>query len=369
MIGTPSILLVTGSTQTTRSIEKLLSSQFNVIHAEDGNSAWELLQQKPSISLLICALKKAVDKSALLERIRQAHDKLLSAIPVMLLVGETDTDELRDQAFAAGATDFITMPFSSIELKTRVRLHAKLYGILSQKHKDEVLEDGANIELLNTLMQQEVFINRLQQEISFSMRHKSYISVSLLKLNNADKLSDEYGKDIHTAVIRALANQIEKQIRREDSYAYLGDSTFALLFPVTNGLGANVAIKRLIEKLSALHLKHQGQPIELSISAGLYSFMPNDKSSTDDIMQTLENRLLTAEQKGHNQVVSSKNELEEATISVDQALNKIRYGHTDDLPKYLPDLLQTIKPLLKYARQHDELNLQDIIDSLDEQGA
>ncbi len=366
MIGTPSILLVTGSTQTTRSIDKLLSSQFNVLHAEDGKKAWEILQDKPSIGVLICALKKSVDKSALLERIRHANNKLLRALPVLLLVGETDTEDLRDQAFSVGATDFINMPFSSIELKTRVRLHAQLYSIYSQNQQEEELEEGVDIDLLNTLMQQKVFLTRLQQEMSFSIRHKSYISVCLLKIDSADELSDEYGKDVFTAILRAQANNIEKQIRKEDSFAYMGDATFAILLPVTNGMGANVAVNRIMEKLKRMNLKHEGVSIVSTHSAGLYSFLPEESMTTDDIMQTLEKRLLTAEQKGPGQLVSSKSEVEGAKISVEQALNKIHYGHTDDLGRYLPDLLETLKPLLRFAHQQNAIDLQDLIETLDD---
>ncbi len=366
MIGTPSVLLVTGSTQTTRSINKLLSSQFNILHAEDGNKAWEILQKKPSISVLICALKKSIDNSALLERIRQAHDKCLAALPVLLLVGETDTEELRDKAFSAGASDFINMPFSSIELKTRVQLHAKLFSIYSQNQHDEVLDNGDNIELLNTFMQQEAFVSRLQQELSFSLRHKSFVSACLLKMSKAEELGDQYGKDVFTAIIRTQANKIQKQIRKEDSYAYLGDATFAILLPVTNGLGANVAVRRLMDELKQMHLKHAGESITLSYSAGLYSFMPVEGMTTDDVMKTLEKRLSTAIQKGSDQIVSSKSEVENSTISVEQALNKLQYGNTEDMDRYLPDLLEKLKPLLKFAKQHDEPVFQDTLDTLDD---
>ena len=366
MMDTPSVLLVTGSTQTTRSINKLLSGQFNILHAEDSDKAWEILQRQSSISVVICALKKSIDHSALLERIRHAHDKYLAALPVLLLVGETDTDDLRDKAFSAGASDFINMPFSGIELKTRVQLHAKIFSLYAQDQDDEVLDDSGNIELLNTLVQQEVFVSRLQQELSFSQRHKSYVSVCLLKVGGSEALIEEYGKDVFTAIIRAQANKIEKQIRKEDSYAYLGDATFAVLLPVTNGLGANVAVRRLMDELRQMHLKHEGDVISLSYSAGLYSFLPEEGMSGDVVMQTLEQRLATAIQKGENQIVSSKSEIENARISVEQALNKIHYRHTDDLDRYLPDLLETIKPLLKYARQHDELGFQAVIDSLDD---
>jgi diguanylate cyclase (GGDEF)-like protein len=215
-------------------------------------------------------------------------------------------------------------------------------------------------------MQQESFLSRLQQEMSFSIRHKSYISVALVKIYSADDLSDEYGKEVFTAIIRAQANMIEKQIRKEDSYAYLGNATFAILLPVTNGMGANVAINRIMEQLKDMNLKHDGESINASHSAGLYSFLPQESMTADGIIEILDKRLLTAEQKGPSQIVSSKSEVEEAKISVEQALNKIHYGHTDDLDRYLPDLLETLKPLLKFAHKHDEIDLQDLIESLDD---
>jgi len=364
VIGTPTILLVSGSTQTTRSISRLLSEHFKIVHAPDAANAWNMLQQQSSISLMICALRRAIDHHALLERIRQARDSLLAGLPVMLLVSENDTEEQREQAFAAGATDFIDMPFSGIELKTRARLHAKLYKVYNYDHTQEIKIQDTNVDLLNTLMQQEVFVSRLRQELAFCSRHKSYVSTCLLKICNEDDIEDKYGKKILNPLFRALAGQIEKQIRREDSFAYLGKATFALMFPVTNGLGANVVIKRLMHGIAEMHLKHEGRYIELNTCAALYSLIPDESSKSDDVMQTLEDRLLTAEQKGTGEIVSSRSELENTVISVEQAINKVRYGQTEGLEKSVPELLAKLKPLLQYAREHDELAVQELFDDI-----
>jgi len=361
----PAILLVAGSAHTAKSIRRLLSDQFTILHAAEPSEAWEMLQNQSAIIAIVCELGKSIDDFALLERLRQAQSNPLASLPVLLLVGESDDAQRRDLAFSVGATDFINMPFSALELTTRVRLHAQLYRLHSQDNEYEISAQNSSIDLLNTLMQEQHFNSRLEQEISFSLRHKSYISVCLLKIDMYDELSDQYGREALSGIIRALGSIVEKQIRREDTYAYLGDSTFALLYPVTNGLGANIATQRLLEQVSTATLKHEDLELTLTMSAGLYSAMPDDRMTVQDVMQTVRQRVDKAQQLGGAQVVSSKTEQEQTELSVEQALNMISYGRSEGLGKQVPQLLAQILPLLKFANQHNESELRDILGSLE----
>ncbi len=362
---TPAILLVAGSPLSTKSISRILSGLFNILHAVDSAAAWEMLQTESSIAAVVCELEKSIDQTALLERIRLAQDKTLASLPVLLLVGEADDEEKRDQAFSVGATDFINMPFSAVELKTRVRLHAKLYRLHSQEHAFEVSEQNSSIDLLNTLAQEQHFCSRLEQEISFSRRHKSYVSVCQIRIDKVDDLFDEYGRHVLSSIIRAVARQIEKQIRREDSFAYLGDSTFALLYPVTNGLGANIATQRLLDKIAASQMKHEGQPLSVTVSAGLYSTLPGEEETAQDMLHTVRQRVEKAQQLGGGQLISSKTEQQQSTLSIEQALNMISYGRTEGLDRQIPQLLEDMLPLIEFARQHNAVELQGICASLE----
>jgi len=363
----PVILLITVSSLATKSFNRLLSKQFSIVHAESAEQAWQILQIKSTITVVVCELQIAIGKMRVLERIRRAKDKVLASLPVLILVGESDTEECSDQAFSVGATDFIHMPFSSIELKARVRLHSKLYDLHQKQTSFELASQDSPVDILNSLMQEKYFSNRLEQELSFSVRHKSFVSVCLIKVNGAEALEKKYSKDILRAVLRAVGKIIEKMIRRDDSYAYFGEETFALLYPVTNGLGANISTKRLIEKIQNTRLNHQGQSIKISVSAGLYSTLPTEELSVEKVLSIVGKRLEKAEKQGGGQIVSSKSELEQDKASIQQALNMINFNRTESLVKQIPGLLDGIMPLLEFIHSNDEMQFNRILDKFDDE--
>ncbi|MCK5665868.1 MAG: diguanylate cyclase [Thiotrichaceae bacterium] len=363
----PVILLISASSLTAKSFNRLLGEQFQIVHAESSEQAWQTLQDDSAITVVVCELELSIDKMALLERVRRAEDKTLASLPVLLLVGERDAEERRDQAFSVGATDFINMPFSSIELTARVRLHSKLYGL---HHKDAAFElssENSPVDILNSLMQEKYFCNRLDQELSFSARHKSFVSVCLIKVDNVETLEEKFGKKILRAILRAVAKIIEHMIRREDTYAYFGEETFALLYPVTNGLGANIATKRLVEKIQSTQLNHEGQGIGVTLSIGLYSTLPSEDLTAERVLNVIEQRLAKAEKQGGAQIVSSKSELEQNKVSIEQALNMINFNRSESLVKQIPSLMDNIMPLLEFIHDNDEIEFNRILDKFDDE--
>ncbi len=364
IVDLPAILLVTSSKLTQKAFEKLLSEQYEVVAVESAVKAWQILQKRLDITVIICELKLAIDGDVLLERIRRAGNRELACLPVLLLIGENDDEESQDTAFSQGATDFINMPFSSVELKTRVGLHAGLHGLYRKNATFELASQNSPVDILNSLMQEKFFLNRLDEELSFSARHKSFVSVCLLKVDDGELIIEQHGKKILRAVLRAVAKIIEEMVRREDTFAFLGEQTFAILYPVTNGLGANTAVKRLIEKIQGKELRHEGTLIKVTASAGIYSTLPTEEESSDRVMDVVEQRLIKAENLGGNQIVSSKAEQGENSISIEQALNMIKFNRPEILLKQIPDIIDKIIPLMEFVRQNNELEFNRLLDEL-----
>ncbi len=361
----PTILLVAGSKHTANSINRLLSGRFRTLHAENSAGGWDILQNGTAISVVICELASSLDENALLERIRWAESKIIAALPVLLLVGESDDEARLQNAYALGATDFISMPFSGGELKTRVLLHARLFDSLRNDADYEVAALSSSETLFNTLAQEKLFNSRLGQEISFSCRHKSFVSICLLQIEKADAIQDQYGNKVYKAVVRTVARLIEEQLRREDPYAFLGNATYALLYPVTNSLGANLATHRLMERIKSKHLKHDGKEIPVSLCAGLYSLMASETDTVEGVMKKLESRLEKAMQQGKGHIESSTTEKDQSVISISQALNKIQFNRAEDLAKDIPQLLEKLLPLLHYASANNESDLNAFLDRID----
>ena len=360
----PVILLVSGSDLIHKSIRRILKEKFKLLHAENVEQAWDILVSENSIRVVLCELGLAINEDALLHRIRNANHKSISVLPVLLMVSESDDEAMLDTAFLNGATDYIDLPLSSTELKVRVRLHAQIYGQYYED-ADFELEQNTPSDLLTGVMQEKFYISRLDQELSFSVRHQLYISSALVKIVDADQIEDRHGRKVLKAINHAVARIIGQQIRREDAFAFLDEESFAVLYPVTNGMGAQVAVRRLVDKIGQTKFKFEDDKIPISVSVGLYSTLPSENQNTDEIMGILQQRVDEAIRMGPGKIVSSKAESEQEIVSLEQGLKMIRTQNTEKITGQLPHLLESVYPLLEYARQQNDASLAALLGRLD----
>jgi len=359
----PAIILVAKSIHTAKSVSKLLGDHFEVVVAKDAELAWELVLGEKEISVLVCELALAINQFGLLERIRGASDEQLAATRMLLMVGETESEKARETAFQKGATDFINVPFSSTELITRVRLHAKLYLPPASQSIIE-MKQASTTNVLQQLPQEKYFNSRLQQELSFSMRHKSHVSLCKLKLDNIKAIIAGFDKATAMSLVQAAARIIQQVLRREDILCYLGNAEFCILYPATNGIGATIGINRIIKSISERKIRIAGKRMSISLSGAIFSCIATEKSSVEKIHQQLNSGLAQAISGGGNQIVNLAPQGEKPPASIDHALKLIESNATDDLQTQALDLMLTVLPLLELAEQALDLGLKPVIQNL-----
>ena len=357
------VLLVAKSPQSSRSISKLLGDHFTVLHAEDAEVAWEKMLEVSNISVLICELPLAIDQFGLLERIRGANDKHLAARPVLLLVGESDQENDRESAFRLGATDFINMPFTSTELTTRVRLHAQLFVQYADEQTIEMQQVSA-VNVLQQLSRQNYLKSRLNQELSFSLRHKSNVSVCKFKVDNLKAIVASFDKSSAVSVVQAVAKIMQQTLRREDILCYLEKAEFCVLFPVTNAIGAIKGINRIRESIARRRIRIAGKRVPVTLSSAIYSCVADKNTSFESVNEILDKRLSEAVRQGGNCIVGAPRASEKRPMTVDKALQMIANDNTDGLADHAHDLLLDILPLLEYADQTLELGVGTLTQSL-----
>lgn len=354
------VLLVSKSPQSTRSISKLLSKHFTVLCVESADLAWEKLLEVTNISVLICDLPAAIGQFALLGRVRNAVDKHLAARPVLLLVGESDREKDRESAFRLGATDFINMPFSSTELTTRVRLHAQLFVQHTEEQTVEMQQISAP-NLLQQLSQLNFLKSRLKQELSFSLRHKSYVSVCRFKVDNLKAIVASFDKSVAISIVQSVAKIMQQSLRREDTLCYLEKAEFCILFPVTSAIGAITGINRIRDNIAKRHIRIAGKQVSVTLSCALYSCVADEAINFESVNESLDRGLVEAVQKGGNCVVSaSGGKAEKQPMTVDRALQLIASNNTEELSDHTQTLVRRILPLLEYADQTLKLGVGEL---------
>lgn len=360
----PELLLLSYSPSNVQAIEKILNQSFEIHSFESEEQGWSYLQQNHP-TLVICDLQLALSSFALLERLRQLPNKKLAMVPLIVLVGEEDTSSLRDEAIKLGASDFIEMPFSSSELSARTSLHSGLYCMTGAAAEVRLKESGP-MEQLQSLINERQFSERLIREISFSARHQTYLSLCMLSIENAESIAAEQGSKLLQALNHAVSQIIEKTIRREDSYAYLGEDEFGVIFPATNGIGAQTVIRRLADRIESTTLRHNQQEFKITIKAGLFTVMPDAEDQPESLIETVRLRLQKALQSSE-QIFSHKTERQMDQISVEQAINLIRFNRNEQIKTHIPQLVEQLLPLLQEIHDASPVDFSKILDLADDE--
>lgn len=100
-------------------LRRLLEDNYNILEAEDGAEAWKIIcdkREEISAVLLDIALP-VMDGFAVLDKMAENH---MEDIPVIVTTGITDVDT-EHKALEAGAWDFVSKPYNSKILCSRLR--------------------------------------------------------------------------------------------------------------------------------------------------------------------------------------------------------------------------------------------------------
>ena len=116
--GRPMVLVADDEPDMLRFLNRQLSSQYQVLEAVDGQQAIEKASQfLPDLILLDMMMPEKDGLQACRELRERASTQ---EIPIVLLTARAD-EETKLAALSAGASDFLTKPFSTTELHVRIR--------------------------------------------------------------------------------------------------------------------------------------------------------------------------------------------------------------------------------------------------------
>ncbi len=93
-------------------------SEFEVLQAENGNMAWEMAVDHQPDLIILDLMMPGMDGIEVTRKIRESE--ALSRVPIILITAQA-SETPRLQALTAGVNDFISKPFSTVELSVRAR--------------------------------------------------------------------------------------------------------------------------------------------------------------------------------------------------------------------------------------------------------
>ena len=380
------VLVVDDSATIRNVIEKHLGEAYFIIHASNGEEAWQLIQSNDSISLVFADMHMPVmNGMLLLKQVRDSDCEHISNLPVIMITGHEDSEAAKQASYSMGATDFISKPFSALDIISRAGSYTKL------NQKINTLEQNVTYDTLTGLVNRHGIQELGDKAISGSYRHQFELSILAMQLANTDEVQSKYGKSIVEQIIVTVANNIKKSLRTEDIPAHFGSGQFVVLLPMTNEFKAHILALRIQKTINNLAFEMEDDTIRIKLAMGLNSTEGYNQHVTfTELSLQTEKTLQTSLQDRackvvrHDEVFSkeqyaeeydkpssdgeqqegSRNKLTDDTEKLDRAdlsdhMSAILNGDFEKIPaQHIEDMIKPLESFLNYAYNHIKIELE-----------
>ena len=377
------ILVVDDSRLMRVAARKILKSDFEVLEAEDGEVAWDLLQGEQNIDLVMSDLSMPnLDGLGLLKMVRESSDQRIKDLPVIIVTGAEDDDGSKSIALAAGASDFITKPFESVELLARAKSQAEQkrtqQALRESETSKQILEDQSSVDPLTGLSNQRAFKNCVEERLSYSIRHRTELALLLLQVDKFKVLFLRRGKQTAEDVLCRLAQLLGECRRREDTVARLGLDTFGILLPSANLVGAKRIATQLHQTIKRQTFNVGDVAVDVKVTIAVSSPVIDARTSCAEFLADADEKLKIAQKAGGDRVQHTLDEttpeepdnepaIVEASLGianseeVQHALQALATGDTMEGPA--DELARGVLPILQawnkaHGNRHNDLITQ-----------
>jgi diguanylate cyclase (GGDEF)-like protein len=179
------------------------------------------------------------------------------------------------------------------------------YGNISElADQAETLERLACVDGLTGLNNRRHFLTLAESEWSRFHRYGRPLALLVIDIDFFKSVNDTYGHDAGDAVIKAVADTLQKRKRTSDIAGRLGGEEFALILPETALDSAVVAGERLRQLVAGRAVVTENHPISVTISVGVGG-ADTAMSGFDELLKQADVALYEAKNSGRNRVCRS----------------------------------------------------------------
>jgi len=205
-------------------------------------------------------------------------------MPVIVLTGLED-DALALAAVQAGAQDYLVKGQIDAE-----GLSCAIQYAIERKRLEERLQHLATHDDLTNLPNRRLFQDRMAHAIEHARRgrkdrnEKWEMAIVLLDLDNFKSVNDSLGHAQGDLLLQAVAQRLQKSIRKADSLARMGGDEFTLIFENLTGKRDAAILARKIQAVFLRPFQTGDQTLEITASIGI-SLYPNEGEDADALLK------------------------------------------------------------------------------------
>lgn len=285
-------VLVVDDSRTARALiaDLLERRNFNVYVAEDGIEAMKVLEQHPTIKMVVTDLEMPnMDGIELTNEIRRKFTR--EQITIIGVSGATYGANTA-RFIKNGADDFLRKPFCPEEFYCRITQNIENLANI------EKIQKAAYTDYLTELPNRRAFFQQAQGIITDCQRNNMDYCLAMLDIDFFKKVNDTYGHDGGDHVLKAMALYLIKHFE-SGLVARLGGEEFAILLKGESQEAMANALENFRQTIEDTPLPYEKDEIKFTISLGV---VVNGKASLEQQISTADEGLYFAKENGRNQI-------------------------------------------------------------------
>lgn len=146
---------------------------------------------------------------------------------------------------------------------------------------------------LTNLYNQRAFYEYLEKGISQAERMESCYSLLYIDVNKFKMVNDTQGHKVGDDILIAVANAIEKTIRKQETAARYGGDEFCILLPNTKSENLSFYCERLFREFDKI------KPLDITLSVGGAEVSPKTSYDINDLIVRADKQMYNAKQHSH----------------------------------------------------------------------
>jgi len=278
---------------------------YQVMVAEDGAMAWELLQAEPAPQLLILDwMMPRVDGVELCGMIR---DRGQSPYQYIVLVTAKDDKQDLVRGLEAGADDYLSKPFDRNELRARLRSGRRILTLQDEQTKiREELHFQATHDALTGIWNRKDILDMMRREFEIASRSDCSIGVIMLDVDHFKRVNDTHGHLAGDAVLKEVAHRLQQVLRSYDLAGRYGGEEFLIVLPDCDAERIQSCAERIRSAIGDELILAEGS--RLCVTASIGTAILDPRSGTKrTVLAEADAALYKAKNGGRNRVVAAEN--------------------------------------------------------------
>ncbi|HBX56768.1 GGDEF domain-containing protein [Pseudomonas sp. UBA2684] len=158
----------------------------------------------------------------------------------------------------------------------------------------------ALLDPLTGLPNRAAWSERLDLELARWQRYGGELLLAVVDIDHFKRINDEYGHLAGDKVLKIIAGELHKRLRKTDFIARYGGEEFVLLIPATPLDGGWQLLETLRTAIEACPFHFKGERVTITLSAGISAFSADERS--EQVFERADQALYRAKRGGRNRV-------------------------------------------------------------------